>query len=204
MISEGYAGIGLSMMRFVCAFLLLLIGSWPALARAAEVELVKLDFDLVEAPGGRDPWYQIALTLSVERGERASGANPRFMDDLEVRFSFATSAETQAGLRYRFYSAAAEYPTLEVGRHVVRYYLPPELVKRDRVRGEPFAFVAEVLAGEDVVESVLSDNLKDRSNLANFRERLRSGENSVLRLQDETPFAWSSPRDTPVAKRRQF
>lgn len=190
------------MCRFARFLLVLPILFGIASLEGAEIGILKLDFDLVDEPGGRDPWYQIAVTLDVERGDRSEGANPRFASDVEVRFAVATSVERRGGRRLDYYSVSAEYPALEVGRHVVRFYLAPGVVKRDRIRGEPYAFIAEVSDKEGTVVSFVSESVRDDARLAAFQSRLEDADPAVLMLQEETPFAWTSPRESPVARRR--
>ncbi len=171
-------------------------------AHSAELSVLRVDFDLVRQEGARDPWYEVAIAVSVERGEERADANPRFADAVSVSLALATEVNREAGVGYEFYSARAEYPTLEVGQHVVRFYLPPELVKRDRVKGEPFAYEIEVISPEGVEASLVSRNLERSSALQSFHSQLdmHSATSSALRLQSGTPFAWTYPRDTPNAQ----
>lgn len=185
---------------FLWSVVLVLSGFLPV--AAAEIEIVKLDFDQVEQPGGRDPWYQISVTFNVERGDREPHSNPRFADEVSVELAFATESDRGGGTHYAFYSATAEFPTLEVGRHVTRFYLPPELVKRDRVRGEPHAYLVEIASGAETAASILSANLRGEGRLTSFMDRAANEGSDVLRLQEESPFAWINPRGTPVAKKR--
>lgn len=167
---------------------------------ASEVQIAKVDFDLVTAEGGRDPWYEIVVEVSVEEGEDATDGHPRFADAITVSLALATEVNRGGGRSYTFYSARVEYPALEVGQQLARFYLPPEIVKRDRVRGEPFAFEIELLSPEGPQASLVSRNLETPGALRAFRSQVAaSGAGlGVLRHQYQTPFAWSYPRETPT------
>jgi hypothetical protein len=184
----------------------LLLGSlavvWGGLVEASQLEIGRIDFDLVEQEGARDPWYQIAIAVTVERGGDGPSAHPRFADDITVSLALATQVDRSDGRSYTFYAAKAEYPSLEVGQHWVRFYLPPEIVKRDRVRGEPFAFEVEVLTPEGLEASLVSRAIQSPSALQSFRSRAAesSARAGSLRSQSQTPFAWAYPRDTPVPR----
>lgn len=182
--------------------LLLGLLAWATVSAlsASEVEVLRVDFDLVNQEGARDPWYQIAVAISVEEGKNAAEGNPRFADDITVSLALATEVSRSRELAYEFYTAKSEYPTLEVGQHVVRFYLSPEIVKRDRVRGEPFAYEIEILSPEGLEFSLVSRILERPNALQSFRSQVASNSTGsrVLRQQFETPFAWFYPRDTPT------
>ncbi|MDQ8180037.1 hypothetical protein [Pelagicoccus sp. SDUM812005] len=189
-------GVMLAPTRLLLGFVLLAVA---ARSQAAELEILRVDFDLVEQEGARDPWYEIAVAVSVEEGDRGNGANPRFADEVAVSLALATEVNRGGGRSFEFYAARVEYPTLEVGQHVVRFYLPPEIVKRDRVRGEPFGYEIEILSPAGLEDSLVSPNLERPEALQSFRSEAasRSEESREMRLQFETPFAWMYPRDTP-------
>lgn len=195
--------IGIVMLGSIRLLLAAFVFVPAAFAQDAELEILKVDFGLVDQAGASDPWFEIAVAISVERGDGEAGANPRFADNIDVSLSLATQSEQGGGSRFAFYSATAEYPTLEVGRHMIRFYLPPELVKRDRVRGEPFGFEAQVRSGESILSAIVSRKLEAASALESFRARIASSaEEGLLRLQNETPFGLASPRDTPNPRLR--
>lgn len=189
------------------SFRLLLVGyllSAGALLESADLEVVRIDFELVNQDGARDPWYEVAIVVSVETGDRLAGANPRFANDIAVSLALATEVNRERGTAYEFYATQIEFPTLEVGQHVVRFYLPPEIVKRDRVRGEPFAFEVEVISGDQLETSLVSRNLQRPNALQRFHSQVvaNASASSEMRPQYRTPFAWSYPRDTPNPRLR--
>ncbi len=189
------------------SFRLLLVGFllWAgALVESAELEVLRIDFDLVAQDGSRDSWYEVAIVVSVEKGEQRSGVNPRFADDITVSLAMATEVNRARATAYEFYASQIEYPTLEVGQHVVRFYLPPEIVKRDRVRGEPFAYEIEVISGDRLDTSLVSRNLQRPSALQRFHSQVvaNASASSEMRPQHRTPFAWSYPKDTPNPRLR--
>ncbi len=166
---------------------------------ASELEVLRVDFDLVKQEGAPDPWYEIAIAVSVEQGEAKPGANPRFADDITVSIALATEVNRDRGRVYEFYASRVEYPALEVGQHLIRFYLPPEIVKRDRVRGEPFAYEIEILSPDGLGYSLVSRNLQAPAALQRFHSQLAANKSagSAFVPQHKTPFAWLYPRDTP-------
>lgn len=188
--------------------LLLFLGlagiSIAATGVCTELVVQRVEFNLVEQAGARDPWFEIAVTVNVERGD-AESANPRFTREIAVMLDLATETEARGTARYEFYAATAEYPTLEVGRCVIRYYLPPEIVKRDRLRGEPFAWQVFVFEEDEELAALTSNSLGTGGALASYRSRLarEAGRSEgILRLQSETPFRDFNARDTPNVKLR--
>lgn len=186
----------LGFIRLVLLGFLSLIG---IVIESAEFEVLRVDFELVRQDGASDPWYEVVVVVSVEKGESIRGANPCFADDVTVSLAFATDVSRGGGKSYEFYAYDLEYPTLEVGQHAVRFYLPPELVKRDRVRGEPFAYEIEVLSKEEPEVSMVSRNLQSVASLQSFRDQVVANASvpSELLPQYRTPFAWSYAGDTP-------
>ncbi|MDQ8185521.1 hypothetical protein [Pelagicoccus sp. SDUM812002] len=185
--------------RSLLVALVLALGS-PGFA--SEIGVVRVDFELVNQEGGREPWYEIAVVVSVEEGESDPDANPRFADDVTVSVALAAEVNRGRGRGYEFYANRMEYPALEVGQHAVRFFLPPEIVKRDRVRGEPFAYEIEVFSAEGLEFSLVSNNLDNPAALQSFHSQLAASksDSSVLLPQYQTPFAWAYPRDTPTAR----
>ncbi|MBC2605251.1 hypothetical protein [Pelagicoccus albus] len=180
-----------SMFARLTVLTVILLGAGSLVATEAQVQ--KVQFDLVEERGAPDPWFEVAATFNIKEGEEG---NPRFANEVVVSFSFAVR-EKGRERDFRFYSAEAIYPTLEVGRHVARFYLIPELTNRDEVKGEPFAFEIVLSAKGHVLERFVSPNLETVEALRSFRSRLEAERSSGFRLQIDTPFAWYYPRDTP-------
>lgn len=186
------------MFRAIClrvAFIALIVNLSLS---ATELRIDKLDFDLVEQPGGRDSWYEVAITFGVESGSREAGADSRFADDIVLELALATEVERRAKRSYFFYVSKEAFPTLEVGRHVVRFYLPPEITKRDRVRGEPYAYRVTVSSRGETLDEFLSSNLSNQERLAFFNNQAEKSDVSILRRQEDTPFAWTNPGEAPV------
>lgn len=190
-----------------CSFGIPLVFCFLSLSclHATELRIQRVEFNQVDQAGGSDPWFEIAITLSVEQGEESRNANPRFTEELEVSLDFATETQPRAETVYQFYGANAVYPTLEVGRRVVRFYLPPEIVKRDRLRGEPYAWRVAVDGAGESLATLNSDSLRTNSSLAAYEARVAEGTartTGILRLQAETPFRDASPADSPNPKLR--
>jgi len=64
-----------------------------------------------------------------------------------LTIAFELPAPVGGERRLEHYRAEAECVALEAGRTDVRFYLPPELVKRDQLHGDPKYWGAELAAG---------------------------------------------------------
>jgi hypothetical protein len=179
----------------------------PASSGQPEVEVRSVKFSNVRAPGGgTDPWYEAAIELTV-RGETPAGATApsRFVDRVQV--SFGLGVRTRGG-EFDFYRSSAEAVSLEVGRAVVRFYLPPEIANREQISGEPYAFSVDLaVRGRPLVAvpSAVAAVLRSPEALRSFKDRVTRAaplNDGVLVPQFETPFAGLYAGDTPSFVRR--
>ena len=109
-----------------------------ATAQAQEVvEVTTVKFTNVRAPtGSNGTWLETDITLNV----RPVPGNPSQMVSrvrVSLLLGFELPAPTGGERRLEHYRADAECVALEPGRANVRFYLPPELVKRDQLHGDP-------------------------------------------------------------------
>jgi len=107
---------------------------------------------------------------------------------------------------YRFFQSEAEVVALKAGTAVVRFYLPPEIVERERISGAPFAWMAEIaVAGEARPGGLVSSVLRDATALESFRNRVKAeaaANAGVLVPQYDSPFEHEYAADTPSYVRR--
>lgn len=153
------------------------------------VEVLGLQSGTVRNRGG-DFWYQIEVTVRIKGS--GSGRN-RYVSRVGISLSLATEVkEAEGGLE--FYRAAVTAVALESGQHGVRFYLPPEVVSRDRLKGALSYWVIDVMAdGREVPlnRNQVGAGFSFPAALANFRQRLalRAKKNTgVLLPQHLTPF----------------
>src|ERR1019366_2869426 len=125
-----------------CAGLLVGAGGWAA---AQEVEVNVVKFTNLRAPNGATGnWLEADLALNV----RPAPGSPGLMVS-RVRVSLLVGCELPAlaggERRTEYYRADAECIALEAGRADVRFYLAPEIVKRDQLHGDPKYWHVDVI-----------------------------------------------------------
>ena len=180
----------------------------PALP-AQEVEAAAVRFSPnVRAASGAN-WYEAAVALDVKPGPAAFG---RMVSRVRVTLTLQFELPAAAGAterRSEFYRATAECVALEPGRADVRFYLPPELVKRDQLHGEPRWWGVELAVGGKPVpagRAAYSASLPGAEARKNFLTRATAAappNDGLLVPQFLTPFASDYPRATPAFVRRE-
>ncbi len=175
-------------------------------AAAAQVEVGGVKFGA--ARFGSDSWMETEITLEVKPGGRVV-AN-QFVNDVRVTLNLAFEAPDAAGGPPKiFYRGSASFITLEGGRHTVRFFLPPEVVKRDRLRAPVKFYSVEVEAGgvaQAPGRANVSTAFTSAASVQNFQAMAVSESRSnegVLMPQHITPFSFESSRSTPTAVRRE-
>jgi len=115
----------------------------PATPPAA-VEVMSVKFNSVRAGAGT--WYE----AEIEVQPRPVGAeNRQFLNRVKVTLNlgvFSVKAPSGAKIPDTYYRASAEAVALETsgGRSVFRFYLPPEIVKRDQITGDTKFYLVEL------------------------------------------------------------
>ena len=194
-------------MRYLIAIFLLGIAAF-APARAQEVEVATVNFSNVRAPtGSNGTWHSTEITLTV----KAVPGNPSQMVS-RVRVSllqgFELPATAAAERRLEHYRSEAECVALEPGRAYLRFYLPPELVKRDQLRSQPKFWGVEItVEGRPMTpsSSAYSTTLGTAVQRKNFQTRggaAAAVNDGILLPQYLTPFVDEHPRATPSFVRR--
>lgn len=166
----------------------------------AKAEVSAVRFNVVNAPESTLRWFEADVELDV----RSPGGRITFVD--RVKITFALGIKSLDGT-YRFYRSEAEAISLEVGPAHFRFYLPPEVVRRDGLRPDVEFWLAEIsIAGEAQPNSPrsYSPSLREAERLANFQNKVvaeapaRAGE---LLPQHHTPFAAHYRGATPTMLR---
>jgi hypothetical protein len=171
----------------------------------ATVEVRAVKFGTVRAPGGGDTWTEAVVELSITPATDG-GAYARWADN--VRVALSLGIRTRGG-DYEFFRASAEAVALEAGRASMRFYLPPEIARREQLTSaEPYAWMVELsVKGKAVapaagqVSTVLATPEAQRS----FKDRVARSStlnDGVLVPQAESPFAAAYVGDTPAVVRR--
>ena len=168
------------------------------------VTVRRVDFDRVDASIGKGDWLECAIELEVRRD--ASDANrlrPDYVDDLSVELMLGFESSARGQDSFEFYHSEAAPVSLKEGRHVVRFYLPPEVVERDRIGSEAHSFLIRLhrsgsLAGEFVSRQL--ERVQVKTSFLRRFESESSRNDGILLPQFKTPFRSAYGRDTPSFK----
>lgn len=166
-----------------------------------KTEVRAVRFNLVNAPESTARWFEADVELEV----RPPGGRTTYVDRVKVTLSLGLKALDGS---YRFYQTDSEAVSVEAGSGHFRFYLPPEIVRRDSLRPEVEFWLVEIaVGGEAQAESArnYSRMLREAERLASFQAKVaaeapaRSGE---FLAQYLTPFASSYGGATPTMLRR--
>lgn len=178
-------------------------------APAQEVEVISVKFANLRAPsGGTGNWLEADIALNVRP---AAGSTGLMVSGVRVALTLGFEQPAPAGgeRRIEHYRAEAECVALEPGRADVRFYLPPELVKRDQLHGDPKFWGVELTAGgrpQPAGRVAYAPALAAADARKNFQARAISAapaNDGLLLPQYLTPFASEYPRATPSFVRRE-
>lgn len=139
----------------------------------------------------RAEWYQVEVEVEVRPAPENTS---RFVDRARVRLNLGFRITT-GGERFEFYQAEGTAVSLEQGRAYFRFYLPPEVVKRDRLSGAADFWAVQLAVGNKdmpVSRRQVSNSLPNPTVLENFLARVASEaptNTGVLVPQYLSPFA---------------
>jgi hypothetical protein len=177
---------------------------FAGVARAAEeVEVALVRFNNVRPQGGAPGnWLEADVALNVHP---APGAPGQMVSRVKVALLLAFELPATSGndRRLEHYRADAECVALDAGRSDVRFYLPPELVKRDQLHGDPKHWGVELTVGGRTLpaaRTAYSAALTTPEARKNFQTRgsaAAAPNDGLLQPQFLTPFASEYPRATP-------
>jgi hypothetical protein len=187
-------------------FVLGLVVVSAAAAEVVEVSVVR--FGSARPPvGATEPWFEAEVVLAVAVPPDSSRAISRV--GVALTLGWELPATPNGARRTDYYRAEAECVALETGRASVRFYLPPELVKRDQLRGTPRLWSVDFsVSGRPVPSTKASQAaaLVDSAARRAFQgaAAVAAPANAGLLLpQYLTPFAAEYPRATPSFVRRE-
>lgn len=163
-------------------------------------------FKLVRPAAGGEAWLEADVEVNARPGPESPG---RMLSRVRVVLILATEVTPAEGAkRTEFYRSAAEAVALGGGRSHVRFYLPPEIVRRDAVRGEPRQWAAEAFVdgrAQAVARARFAGSLGTSELRRNFVQEADAARinDGVLQPQYLTPFAAEYPNATPTFVRRE-
>ena len=178
------------------------------LAAAQEVEVTTVRFANVRAPhGSAGNWMEAEVQVNVRPGPEAVRAMVSRVR-VTLLVGYELPARPGGERRIEHYRSEAECVALEAGRSEVRFYLPPELVKRDQLSADPKYWGVELAVGGRPVAagrgaySIALGTAEQRKNFQTRGGAAAAGNDGLLLPQYLTPFALEHPRTTPSFVRR--
>jgi hypothetical protein len=169
-----------------------------------EVDVTTVSFRNVQPDNGGEGWLEAVVELNVG-GTPGAGVYARNVD--RVRVTLSISIKTRDN-DFDFFRATAEAVSLRAGRASVRFYLPPEIVRREQINGTPHAYLVELAAkgrplpaGSGNASSVL----QSAEVISSFKDRVVRAaplNDGILVPQYDSPFEHSYGNDTPSFVRR--
>ncbi|MEN9840940.1 MAG: hypothetical protein RL376_740 [Verrucomicrobiota bacterium] len=173
----------------------------------AQVEVSQVKF--AAARLGSDNWLESEIRLDVKPGGKL--VSGEFVNRVKVILSIACDATDNKGKKsLTYYRSQLELISLEGGKPAyVRFYLPPEVVKRDNLRADVKYYMVELeAAGEPQkpIKTSASNDFTTAESLKNFLNKVsaESGVNEgILMPQYLTPFASDIQRPYATALRRE-
>jgi hypothetical protein len=173
--------------------------------QAVPVDVRSVRFTYVRSMGGSDNWMEATVELNVLGTPEG---NPGFADSVRVALNLGLRSAMAGEDGFVFYRSEAEASTLESGTARFRFYLPPAIVARFQLSGEPFAFAVDLwIDGKPLQGSrrTVSTNLDTIEALRSFRDRVARDairNDGILVPQFDTPFLIEYAQDTPAFVRR--
>jgi hypothetical protein len=186
------------------------VAAQPAPAAAAEpaaqVEVGSVKFGAQRFNG--DSWLEGAVDLNIRPGGRA--VSGQFVDRVRVTLTVSFEVpDEKGGNKNVFYRSSAEAITLEGGRSTFRFYIPPEVVRRDKLRNDVKFFVVEIEAAgqqQPLARGNASTSFTSAESIRNFLSRANSEgavNDGVMLPQHLTPFAFETRLPAPSMVRRE-
>jgi hypothetical protein len=197
------------LIRAVAGALLLATATGLAQAQSAapEVSVRSVKFSYPRVDGAQGTAMEAEVELDV-RGSGAAGRNPRFVDNVRVALMLAVQTRGRSGTEFQYYYAEAEAVTLEAGTRAMRFYLPAEVVKRDGLSGDAYAFFVEIAVGGQTLapqRTSISETLRDRARFDVFVQKVteaRSATDGILVPQHQFMTGLRDARETPTVVRK--
>ena len=155
-----------------------------------------------------DNWFEAAVELNVRPGGRA--VSGQFVDRVRVTLTISFELPDEKGAnRNVFYRSSAEAVTLEGGRSTFRFYLPPEVVRRDKLRTDVKFYAVEIEAAgqpQPLSRHSASSSFTSEASVRNFLSQASSQgsvNDGVMLPQHLTPFAYEARLSAPNMVRRE-
>jgi len=173
----------------------------PVLAWGS-VGIRDIEFTRLTADSRAGEWLECAIEVEVRRDTRdPSRKDPSWVDDLGVTLMLGIETPSDSGSSFEFFRSEASLVALEEGRHFIRFYLPPEIVERDRIRNDVHSFLVQLTRSGALVFESVSQQLERPQVKQSFLRRIEAeapSNDGILLPQFKTPFFTAYARETPT------
>ncbi len=172
----------------------------------SSISLREIEFNKIDEFANEGEWLECSLLLEVRRdASDRERRHPDYIDGIVVNLMLGVEVETRSSsqAQFDFYSAEANLVSLPEGRHTVRFYLPPEIVERDRIGQQPHSYLIRLMRGDRIFTEAVSRELERPNVRESFLTRIDSDapkNEGILLAQPHTPFVLAYPDDTPSFK----
>ncbi|MGH8021782.1 MAG: hypothetical protein ACREIA_26570 [Opitutaceae bacterium] len=194
-----------NVLRLLLPVVVLALWGSPLSAQSQEtapaVEIRSVKFSTLRPAGAGQAWLEATVELAI-RGSDDGGAYARFVDRPQITLALAIRKRDDG---YEFLRASTELVSLEAGRAAVRFYIPPEILEREQINTDPYAYAVDVAVRGRAVAAAVASVLRSPEALQSFRDRVAQGapaNDGILVPQHESPFATEYAGDTPTPVRR--
>ncbi|MCC6416044.1 MAG: hypothetical protein IT582_09050 [Opitutaceae bacterium] len=173
-----------------------------------QAQVAAVRFAIVRPPGdGATNWLEMTVEINARPATNTPG---RVTERVRVEARLGYERPVAGGTKqWRFYRAHAGVVGLVSGRNLVRFYLPPEIVRRDALADAP-EYWDIMVGGDSLAPSAAltrhSTSLATEAVYRGFLDKVSSegGTNDgVLQPQFLTPFRDVYTRDTPTFTRTE-
>lgn len=170
-------------------------------AAMASTAVRRAEFSKLDGPGADGEWLECSVELEVRHDARDPKRRaPDYVDDLTVELLLGFESASNGRSRFEFYRSEAAPVSLKEGRHRIRFYLPPEVLERDRLGSEAHSFLVRLHRSGTVAGEFVSRQLERSPVKESFLRRSEaeaSRNDGILLPQFETVFRSAYPRETP-------
>lgn len=202
----------LTPLRFGLVLLAMVSGSVRLAAQPASepvlvaVTNVKFDHNVRGINPG-DSWYEVAI--EVDAKPTKTKASNRHVGRVRATLNLGVEVKVGGPAYVQFYRASAEAIAIEQGKAFFRFYLPPEVVKRDNISGEAKYYTIDLEAeGKPQAPSreSMSSTFATPASTQGFQSKISSeagANDGILQPQHLTPFAYASSKPAPTVIRTE-
>jgi hypothetical protein len=175
-------------------------------AGLVEAEVSSVKFSAVKF--GSDSWFEADVEVEAKPGGKLVAG--QFVNRVRVTLSIGMEGADEKGAKtINFYRSSVEALALEGGKANFRFYFPPEIVKRDKLRTPVTYYAAEVeVAGKVQApgRASFSSVFTSPASLQNFISKAASdsvSNDGLLVPQFLSPFAADTQRRAPTFTRKE-